>query len=229
MDIKKRVKKVQTNTANNNTNVITGFRKTLNKTDRKSRGKSQRIFLVVTHEHDDCILERKYDVMGTTGNIYTVTIKTAPTCTCPDHISRYKRCKHIYFVLTCIMKVQQDQEDIQEYNDNDLNSMFLNIPEITNNLKVNKNLVNKYKSLKKNGNGEVKQKDIDEDDQCPVCLDNLCDCDEELVYCKYYCGNSVHKECFEIINKKKDNITCLYCTKAWSKTAITASQYINLS
>src|SRR5438105_3268942 len=103
---------------------------------RKSRGKDQKIFLILTHEYDPKVYERRYEVMGTTGNAYTVTINKSPVCTCPDHTVRHKRCKHIYFVLTRIMKVKPEQEDMSSYTDQDLNDMFANIPQITENLRV---------------------------------------------------------------------------------------------
>lgn len=195
---------------------------------RKERGKTQRIFLILTYDYDVDILERKYEVMGTTGNAYTVTITSKPSCTCPDHTTRYKRCKHIYFVLTRIMKVKKDQEDITEYDDDDLEDMIKNIPKITENLKVNAAKVSKFKALKKNNNGEVNRKDIDEDDMCPICLGEIYDCGEDLVYCKYSCGTSIHKECFNMYNSKQDNtngIKCIFCHKSWN---IEANKYINI-
>jgi len=194
---------------------------------RKDRGKSQKIYLIKTHEEDAKKLERVYEVMGTTKNVYTVTIKTSPTCTCPDHMTRLTRCKHIYFVLTRIMKVKSDEEDIKKYSDDDLKSMFTKIPEITNNLKVSASLLNRYQSLQTNDNGEVTQKKIDEEDQCPICLDDLYECDEEVIFCKYSCGNNIHRDCFEMYyQKKKTDITCLYCTKKWNEA--NKLKYVNL-
>ena len=192
---------------------------------RKDRGKSQRIFLILSHNNKENNLERMYDVMGTTGNVYTVSIKTSPSCTCPDHTTRFRRCKHIYFVLTRIMKVRQEHEDIEKYSDEDLELMFENIPDVTNNLKVDTSQLNKYKKMKKTGNGEVCQKELYEDDQCPICLDDLDNCDEELVFCRYYCGNSIHAECFNMYNSKQNQVKCLYCMHQWEKDI---AKYINL-
>ena len=50
--------------------------------------------------------KRIYLIMGSTGNVYSVVITNKPTCTCPDFRQRKKRCKHIYFVLIRIMKVE---------------------------------------------------------------------------------------------------------------------------
>lgn len=205
-----------------------GYRPKVIEEDRKSRGKVQKIYLVMTHEYSGDILERSYEVMGTTGNVYNVCIKTSPTCTCPDYTTRYKRCKHIYFVLSRIMKVKSDQEDIEEYTDDDLLDMFENIPQITENLRIDAHKMDKFKTLIKNGNGEVVMRDICEEDVCPICLDYIFDCNEEITYCKYSCGNVIHKECFDkYTDHRNETAKCLYCHKKWEKED-SKSNYFNL-
>lgn len=192
---------------------------------RKSRAKEQKIFLVLTHEYDDDILERVYEVMGTTGNVYTVTINNIPSCTCPDYVTRSRRCKHIYFVLTRIMKVHSDKEDIEKYSNDDLRNMFEHIPQITESLKVDVAKLDKYKTLKKNKNGEVKMREITEEDVCPICLTEFMDesmdesesiDDSQIVYCKYSCGNCIHKQCFDMYNLKRTDIKCIFCLQSWN-------------
>lgn len=190
---------------------------------RKTRGIKQKIFLILTYEYDDDKLERSYEVMGTTGNVYMVTINESPSCTCPDYVTRAKRCKHIYFVLTRIMKVRTEQEDIEKYPNDVLRNMFDSIPIITESLRVDATKLNKFKELKKNKNGEVKMRKIMEEDMCPICLMELDD-SEDLVYCKYSCGNSIHKECFDMYNLKKTEIKCILCQNLWNPDR----QYIKL-
>jgi len=230
--IKKTPKEQKTNKPDNENIVVVppkkeikGFLEKIVEDERKSRGKAQRIFLILTHEYNENELERKYEVMGTTGNVYTVIIKNKPSCTCPDHTNRYKRCKHIYFVLTRIMKVKPSQEDISTYDDEDLIDMFNNIPQITENLRINSSQLAKFKELKKNGNGEVEMRVIDEDDICAICLGELYECNEEIVYCKYSCGHVLHKQCFDMYNSKRTEIKCLFCYKIWETEK---KQYINL-
>lgn len=43
------------------------------------------------------ITEENVDIVGTTGNIYTVTISYEPSCTCPDAM-KGNQCKHIIYV-----------------------------------------------------------------------------------------------------------------------------------
>ena len=84
------------------------------KTTRKQRGKTQKIFLV---EHNPISkYVKEYVVMGTTGNIYKVKIQETPVCTCWDYMTRHRRCKHIYFILCRIMKVNQSKEDTPSFS-----------------------------------------------------------------------------------------------------------------
>lgn len=188
---------------------------------RKIRGSTQNIFLIETII-DDIKEERKYVVMGSTGNVYNVTIKEKPECTCPDFMTRNKRCKHVYFILIKVMKA--DNIDHEIYSKEALEKMFKNIPQITNNLIVNNNIKNKYDKLKKNEKIEITMKNTD--DLCPICLDDLengC----ELDFCKYSCGKPVHTLCYAMwIKKKAPN--CIYCSVDWYKKEVN-SKYINLS
>jgi hypothetical protein len=190
--------------------------------DRKVRGKTQQIFLILTHEIIDDILERKYDVMGTTGNVYTVTIATVPSCTCPDNKNRCNRCKHIYFVLTRIMIVEKTEEDLDEYTNRELKKMFSNIPDVVANLRASDEIKEKYEDLLTN---KGRYREITGDDLCPICLGQMTE-NEELSFCKKSCGHPIHTLCFDLYNKKKvGEITCLFCQKPWDRKA---NDYVNL-
>ena len=41
---------------------------------------------------------------------------------------------------------------------------------------------------------------------CPICLETMTDTDN-VIYCKYSCGKSIHKSCWNTYNKKN----CVYC------------------
>lgn len=50
-----------------------------------------------SREGKDGALEENVDIVGTTGNIYRVTITLEPRCTCPDN-RKGNQCKHIVYV-----------------------------------------------------------------------------------------------------------------------------------
>lgn len=173
---------------------------------RKERGKNQKLYLIESIE-STLQFKKEYMVMGSTGNVYKVTISSMPTCTCPDNQLRHRRCKHIYFILIRIMNVSKN-EDKNKFSKRDLMKMFKSIPEVTRCLIINDKLKEIYnKKINKNENVFVGKKSVD--DLCPICLDDLMNGDE-LDYCKYSCGKAIHKECFQMWAKVKAN-KCLFC------------------
>jgi hypothetical protein len=68
--------------------------------ERLSRVKSQRMFLIDRNRSTsaDGVDEKEvFDIAGTTGNIYQVTINKIPTCSCPDSL-KGNQCKHVIYV-----------------------------------------------------------------------------------------------------------------------------------
>lgn len=184
-------------------------------TDRKSRGKTQKIYLIDYIESDS-----KFITMGTTGNVYTVQIDAEPSCTCPDYLTRHIRCKHIYFILLRVMLVDESKVEQKKYSNQELNLMFHNIPDMV----VDQSIRNNYINMKNSGgNKTVAQRSLD-DDICPVCLDNM-DTDDDIVFCRYSCGKSIHEECFTMWTKNKPKKTCVFCAQLWDKKD---EEYINL-
>jgi len=48
------------------------------------------------------------DLVGSTGNVYSVTLDFRPTCTCPNFAKKEDICKHIFFVLQKIVGLSRD-------------------------------------------------------------------------------------------------------------------------
>jgi len=188
---------------------------------RKQRGLTQPIYLIETiieNIGEKIQLEKKYIVMGSSGNVYTVAISHTPTCSCPDYTTRQKRCKHIYFVLGKIMHVNDDDQDNDQYTEKELLRMFSQIPKITNNLIVDTNTKNKYNKLKNNDSSNNKKST---DDLCPICLDDL-ENGETLDHCRS-CGKHIHTCCFSMWTKSK-GAKCVFCQAVWKSN----EKYINL-
>lgn len=141
--------------------------------------------------------ERIFNILGTSGNKYVVTINNKITCTCMDYKSRNINCKHIYFVVLRICKQTHVSKKLTEKK---LIKIFSNIPSF-----IDKSLTNeKYLIIEK-----VKQKI---DDCCPICLDDLTNEKMELLnYCHYGCGKSFHKKCFILCNNINELKNCAFC------------------
>lgn len=219
--------------------------------ERKTRGITQNIYLTDIFIFDD---KKLFEVTGTSGNSYTVTICNHNSsshafdikCTCPDFENRKRRCKHIYFILIRIMGVDKSDADVKIYSDNQLKNMYAKMEEVTNRLRYFKVIGNERKTVgfpsignetknvdnckdsKKDNKNFVERKSID--DICPICLDMLdlhgglrgcasaseLENDEELDWCRYGCGKSVHKNCFKMWERKRSSI-CVFCSRNWNK------------
>jgi hypothetical protein len=69
------------------------------------RANTQRMFLVDRRSTTASGIGAAFDVLGSTGNIYTVTIARSVKCTCPDAARGNLPCKHVIFVLLKVLKV----------------------------------------------------------------------------------------------------------------------------
>lgn len=204
--------------------------------DRKYRSLTQRMYLVESLQLHDGFpqpLMKAYMIMGSTGNIYKVTIANQCSCTCPDHLKRQNVCKHIYFVLLRIMKVEhQIISSIDQSSDHgclflnsELVAMFDQIPKVAQALCVSLDYHKRYLQTKDEEDqfGQVPQRELN--DLCPICLDDLLDPERQVDYCKYSCGKSVHKLCLQMWLRTSNK--CMFCCQEWDPSG-QPNQYINL-
>ena len=100
---------------------------------RKYRSQEHQLFLINIFKCNSKY-SKKFIIIGTCGYIYNVIINQHPTCNCPDFDKGF-RCKHIYFVLIQILKIDPEIED---------NTFFTNtqLAQFLNNIKVDSHLIN---------------------------------------------------------------------------------------
>jgi len=186
--------------------------------DRKIRGMTQPIYLINFDAQTENTVSKKFTVLGTTGSVYSVTISQKCVCTCFDFKRRKTRCKHIYFILTRVMKVPQENEDIDEFTPEQVTRMFTSMQDIAASVYINDDLKRKYNIQCELNMREKKTVLMKNEEFCPICLDYL-NGDEPIDYCKYACGNPVHLACFEMWIKgskcKKERATCVLCRSKW--------------
>ena len=178
---------------------------------------TERLFLVDIKEKSKVELEREFDVMGSTGNVYKVVIKNNSTCKCPDFLFRKNICKHLYFVYLKVLKGKGNFPKVLKKPR--LEKLFFDLENITNNLYANEQFREAYINKIKNeatgtsdNNLGIKVQKVD--DSCPICMDDFEAGGEELDFCKFGCGKTVHKNCFEMWNKKNSG-NCVFCRTVW--------------
>jgi hypothetical protein len=161
--------------------------------------------------------------MGLTGNVYTVSVTNKPTCTCPDHTTKNNRCKHIYFVFQRVLRTNNC--DKESYSNEELAHFINNKNNIDKNVCVSENIKSKYHKLVHKKSNKTSVIDVNLDDLCPLCLDDL-DNGEEIDWCKADCGKAIHKLCFKVCSPKY-GAKCPYCNKPWNPPE-NENAYINL-
>ena len=156
--------------------------------DRLERALVQKLYFIEEIIVDDTT--RNYLIMGSTGNVYTVTISKSSKCTCPDYIKRKAKCKHIFFVLMKVLKVNPTLK-----KENLVNAFKKDLV-IDNKIILPKDKKDKYESIINSTAPNECDRKLD-NDICPICLDDIIDL-KLAYYCKKSCGKNVHIECFNI-------------------------------
>ncbi|KAH8697285.1 putative RING finger domain protein [Talaromyces proteolyticus] len=168
------------------------------------RARTQKMFVIRrTRQSAGGVPEEKVDMVGTTGNIYTVTISTTPWCSCPDS-SKGNQCKHIVYVLVNVLKARAELQ----YQ---LAFLFSELVEMLGNSPIHPVRSDSGTNTDKAG----KRKPIEGD--CPICFMEFDAQNEQIVWCKNSCGNNIHKTCFAqwAATTQKRKVECVYCRAEW--------------
>ena len=196
------------------------------------RAARQRLYLVTGTDNSTSENRRMdFQVLGSTGNLYSVEISKRPTCTCPDHLRRNNLCKHIIFTFVKVLGVSTANPVIWQKAllQSELKIVFDNASErlahLGNAVKANSRIIRAVTGVDDDGakddgdnDGGVKLREITNDTTCPICFDNIVETDE-VVYCRTTCGNPVHTKCMDVWiaqkRKTRAQITCVYCRSPW--------------
>ncbi|ORY42222.1 hypothetical protein BCR33DRAFT_660991, partial [Rhizoclosmatium globosum] len=202
--------------------------------DRIYRAKGQRMFLITRNRTSD--MSEDFNVLGSTGNVYTVSICKTPECSCPD-FQKGNLCKHILFVYLKVLRVDEHSHVIYQAAliSSELKTILanrINDASVT----ANEHVIKKYNNLM-NGNGDesgegsstVKQRPL-EGEHCSVCFEDFEEKERDsLVWCRT-CGNNIHKLCLDQWKRAQsgNTVTCVLCRTPWVSTAAGGpSNYVN--
>lgn len=163
---------------------------------RVERAISQKLYLINRNVDSD---SATFDVMGSRGVSYIVTLDGNPSCTCPDHTTRGSRCKHILFILIRIFDLVDPYQ--KKFTQKEVKGYIKKYIENIKKLNI------KYDVVK--GCVDVGAKYLD--DNCPICLDPILN-GEVYIYCKQSCGRCIHTDCFDMYSKCKKTKKCVYCS-----------------
>jgi len=202
--------------------------------DRIQKAQTERLYVIQQKPHQNDPFEREFVVLGSTGNVYTVKICRKPSCTCidsKDGTSRY-HCKHILFILLKVYHLSTSDPRVYQkaFLSTELTDIFDHYGG-TNGLMADATVTEKYLELISEGKVRrkkmVPQKLIEGD--CPICCEKMKTSDN-VIYCKYGCGNNVHKDCYDkwITTKSEasmEEVKCVYCRARWDLDSLKSYYY----
>jgi hypothetical protein len=212
--------------------------------ERIDRAKTQRLFLI---KRGDVTapprLSCNFVVLGSTGNVYTVTIETLPNCSCPDH-AKGNLCKHILFVLIKVMGLETQSPLIYQASwiTTELEAMFeqmkVRFGQVSGAVLANDQVRATFAKLEtgqdmsddddgvtgKKMDG-VARRLFDDEEDCPICFDAMTEKDA-TTFCRQRCGANFHQECIRHWLQQKDqpkDQLCPMCRAPWEQEKQAAS------
>ncbi|GAA6063387.1 hypothetical protein JCM10212_001486 [Sporobolomyces blumeae] len=197
--------------------------------ERVERVWSQRFFCV-GRERTSPVTET-FSVLGSTGNVYTVSIGHRPSCDCPDG-RKGNQCKHVLFVLLKVLQVPESNNLWYQSAllTSELEAIFANArPSPRSQLEervsqMYRVATGKEKATDKDADeqagdeGPVKKRIPQEGDSCPICYEDFTpNAETGLVFCLSLqgCGNALHNVCFTNWERTAKPVTCPLCREKW--------------
>ncbi|KAF8163789.1 hypothetical protein B0H34DRAFT_650575 [Crassisporium funariophilum] len=197
--------------------------------DRVERVMTQRIFMIDRTRTPGALCE-EFSVLGSTGNVYTVTIDHRPRCNCPD-ACKGNHCKHILFILLKVLQVPRSSDYWYQKAllTSELETIFAEAPLAPNSVahahirEAHARAIGKPIDSTLMASTSKNKRIPGPDDDCPICYDGMHGVAEKLlVFCEE-CGNALHKECFQQWQKtaasNRKDLTCVWCRAQWVMAA----------
>ncbi|XP_050210123.1 uncharacterized protein LOC126660571 [Mercurialis annua] len=216
--------------------IASSSNSTLHHRIRPTQPVADRIFRALRHQLK--LLHRtdtNFFVLGATGNVYTVTLSTNPSCTCPDRTSP---CKHIYFVLIRVLGVSVHDTCLRRGTLRPCKvSLLISLPSSVHSLASVGIRETFHQLFYKVSDGGLlrpnnKNVEIKEGTVCPICLDEIEKNDEERVVsaCRT-CKNVVHEDCLKMWKKTRGRKggNCVICRARWRDNRSDQERYLNLA
>mmetsp|Transcript_47624 Transcript_47624/g.101201 ORF Transcript_47624/g.101201 Transcript_47624/m.101201 type:complete len:278 (-) Transcript_47624:88-921(-) len=204
--------------------------------ERLARAVQQRLFLVSVSAIADCPRHGgpsvKLDVLGSTGNVYEVTIAKVPGCNCPDAM-KGNLCKHLLFAMIKVVGLPISNplayqsayltEELEEI----VGLLRQRMRRLGRDVIANDAVRERHEAMKKGettndeddndeGKDGSRRKEIEGD--CPICFDALGSDPSQLTYCRVACGSNFHRGCIQMWTRQpaqRSKPTCPACRQPW--------------
>ena len=217
------------------------FRTTCSSATRQriDRARTQQMFLVkmgtVVSPGATVTPSCDFVVLGSTGNVYKVTIGPEGNCDCPDH-AKGNLCKHVLFVLLKVFRLDPNSYLIYQaaWVPSELQQMFAQLTRRMGQVSgggasvlANTRVRAAYDRLESGAwydpneeeedNVGVNRQPIEADSDCSICFDALGSNPSKLTYCRAQCGANFHKACLKqwLQVQQTSQKSCPNCRQAW--------------
>ncbi|EER88508.1 mitogen-activated protein kinase kinase kinase 1 [Sorghum bicolor] len=196
----------------------------------------------------------EFFVLGATGNVYTVTLSTAPACTCPDPAVP---CKHILFVLLRVLGLSLDEacvwrQTLRPCQVARLVGTPTTYPDVLAGARARERFHQLWSARPANKAADDRQeaassrRPLVDGAACPVCLEEMrmapaqasqgsggtAAAPQAILTCRT-CRNAVHAECFARWKRSRSRraATCVVCRSRWRRPnrEQEQEQYMNLA
>ncbi|XP_046349991.2 E3 ubiquitin-protein ligase ZSWIM2-like [Haliotis rufescens] len=138
------------------------------------------------------------------------------SCTCPVFRKEKDLCKHISWLLLKKFRVPKENPVTWQLGlvEREINEILRG--QMSPRRNQAKKPMSRNATADADGRTAVQQRDIDKEDVCPICQEELLDKRLPVTYCKFGCGNSVHIKCMKIWAEHQQgvgdkNIKCPMC------------------
>ncbi|KAN0063363.1 hypothetical protein ACQY0O_004529 [Thecaphora frezii] len=216
--------------------------------DRIIRVLSQRMFMINRFRAAGTLKE-EFDVLGSTGDVYKVTIASEPKCTCMDNRIRKKLCKHLLFIFLKVLRLPRNSpmflqngmsheqlvELFEAARPNPIEEGAQASKELRRAWEVSVGLRlpgQEFDDEGSDGSKAVKEEEKEasdplgkrllplEGDSCPICYEDLeAASTEGLTFCLSSCGRPVHDDCFQQWCRSKGGLERGHVTCVWCRAA----------
>ncbi|XP_072029613.1 E3 ubiquitin-protein ligase ZSWIM2-like [Amphiura filiformis] len=169
---------------------------------------------------------------------YKVFLGDPHTCTCPVFHKEKDLCKHICWVL--LKKFRVPRENPLSFQlglvEREINELLQGIAKKEQRptrraIELAKKAGNQpEKHATGDGREVLQQKEITEDDVCPICQDELLEKREPVTYCRYGCGKSTHIRCMKVWAEHQKStgevvIRCPLCREDYGQLTDLQAEY----
>lgn len=195
--------------------------------ERIARAYTQRLYLIEQEPMDEHSTSCALSVLGSTGNVYTVTLAHIPTCNCPDFQKKQDCCKHLLFVLLKVVGLPRSNPLVfqRAYLSSELEHLFglLSNRQVggRSGVLANTSVRQTFAQLKTGSpvkptttTSNERRRSLDENNDCPICFDPMSN-KERLTFCQYGCGANFHTDCMTRWCRSAQ-MSCPLCRCPWS-------------